>query len=139
MKHKICNHCGTVCTEVENPVEAPYFCPECKVGFFDFEVTEIDDTEHLPGKRYHTTRHMCVDIQGLLNMYKRRKMVDVMTTDEGRKMSDAECREYLAKCQSNGWTVLPLVTGAECPDFDYFRHGCPGHLKRVETIKEGEE
>jgi len=133
---RICNHCGTVCTEVENPIEAPYFCPECKEGLFTFEVTEIDSEERLPGKSYSNIRHMGVDIQGFLNNYKRRKMVGLMTDDDGKPMSDKQCREYLAECLSKGWTVLPMCGLDECPEFDYFGKGCPGHLKRVTDIKE---
>lgn len=130
MKYQICDHCGTVCAEVENPFEPPYFCPECKEGLFSFETTEIDDDEHIAGKTYYTTRHMCVDIQGFLNWHKRRKMTGVMTDNDGNKMTDKQCREYLAECQSKGWKVLRM-SDSPCPGFDHFEHGCPGHLQRV--------
>jgi hypothetical protein len=135
MKHKICNVCGTVCAEVESPLEAPYFCPECKEGLFEFEVIEIDDSEKIEGKCYSSTVHMGMSIQGFLNNWKGRKMKGLMTDDNGREMSDKECRNYLAECQSKGWKVIPMCGLNECPDFDFFGGGCPGHLKKVTNSK----
>jgi hypothetical protein len=133
-----CKKCGSVCTQNEDLTKAPFECPECNEGLFDFEIEMVDFDNTLPGKSYSTTRHMGVDIQGFLNNYKRRKMTGLMSDENGRKLSDAECREYLAECQSKGWKVIPMCHDKECPGFDYFGKGCPGHPKKVTNIKVGE-
>lgn len=136
MKARICNECGTVVTDIENPVLPPYHCSQCKDGRYDFE-TEIIDTENMKkGYSYSSTTHMGVSIQGFLNNYRKRKMTGLMSDDNGREMSDKECREYLAECQSKGWKVIPMCGIDECPEFDCFDKGCPGHLKKVTKIEE---
>lgn len=132
MKAKICNHCGTVLKEANpDPTKAPYFCPLCKEELFDIDVTEIDTEDRIPGKSYQSRTHMCVVIEGMLRYYGRRKMKGVMKDDNGREMSDKECRDYLKECQAKGWKLIPMCKDSECPDFDHFEHGCPGHLLRV--------
>ena len=51
--------------------------------------------------------HMCADIQGMLNNYKRKGSLDGILADiETRKsLSDAEARIYLHECINNGWKV----------------------------------
>lgn len=131
MKATICNKCGTVCATNDNPAEYHFYCPECKEGLYDFETTNVDTDNMIPGKSYHSTNHMGMSIEGFLRNYKNRKMTGLMTDDNGREMSDKECRDYLAKCQVKGWKLLPMCGHDECPDFDRFENGCPGHLKRV--------
>lgn len=133
-----CKKCGSVCTRNEDLTKAPFECPECKEGLFDFEIEMVDFDNTLPGKQYTTSRHMGVDIQGFLNNYKRRKMTGLMKDDDGREMSDKECREYLTECLSIGWKVLPMCGLNECPGFDVFGGGCPGHPEKVTNIKEEE-
>lgn len=136
MKATICNKCGTVCTTSDNLAEYPFYCPECKEGLYDFETTDVDTENLIKGKSYSSTRHMGMDIQGFLDMYKRKKMTGLMTDDNGCKMSDKKCRDYLAECQSKGWKLLPMCGLDECPEFDCFDKGCPGHLKRVVDSQE---
>jgi hypothetical protein len=57
-------------------------------------------------------------------------------------LQESKLQAFYRLIQARGETItnragFALYNGAECPGFDYFRHGCPGHLKRVETIKEG--
>lgn len=78
-----------------------------------------------PGKVYHQNRHMCMNIEGCLRNHKRRK-IRILTDDDGNETTDKEARKYLAECQSKGWKVIPF--GEPCEGFDYFGHGCPGHL-----------
>lgn len=131
MKATICNVCGSACTPIDEITKPPFYCPECNFGYYDFETYEIDTENMIQGKTYSSIRHMGVDIQGLLNNYKRKKMTGLMTDDNGREISDAECRKYLAECQSKGWKLLPMCGIDECTGFDVFGEGCPGHLKKV--------
>ncbi len=70
-----------------------------------------------------TKFHMCVDIVGLLEMHKRKK-ITIMQHDDGRRMTDSEARNYLYNALSEGKKVLPC--SSECDDFDYIT-GCKGH------------
>lgn len=72
--------------------------------------------------------HLRVDIQGLLNHYHRKSMKGLMRNDDGRLMTDKEVRVELQRHLSLGHTILPMCDNSEdCPDFDYFGGGCPGH------------
>jgi hypothetical protein len=78
----------------------------------------------------YTRRHMCININGLLRQYgtpgkKGYKSMSGLLEEDGRKLSDQECRIYLHNCQVKGWKVIPC--SGECEGFDYFGHGCPGH------------
>ena len=89
-----------------------------------------------PGKTYHLTRHMCMNIEGCLRNNERRK-INFFTNDDGSQSSDKEVRKYLAECQAKGWKVIPF--GEPCEGFDYFRHGCPGHLISITENNENEK
>lgn len=78
-------------------------------------------------KKTTATRHMSIDIQGLVNHYRGRSMLGLMTDDDDRIMTDKECRAELKRHLSLGHTVLPMCDDKDCPDFDYFGGGCPGH------------
>ena len=71
-------------------------------------------------------RHMCVNIHGILNYYRRKSMAGLFTYI-GRYMSDIEARNYLMGHIEKGHKVLPMCDENECPDFDYYGGGCPGH------------
>ena len=71
--------------------------------------------------------HMGVDIKGLLNHYHRKSMKGLMLNDDGRLMTDKEVRAELQRHLSLGHTILPSCDSKDCPDFDYFGGGCPGH------------
>ncbi|GAA4338566.1 hypothetical protein GCM10023149_48620 [Mucilaginibacter gynuensis] len=71
-----------------------------------------------------TKRHMAVNIQGLLNAYKGKK-IDVMTDDDGNFVSDQKARIHLHNLQIQGHKYMPC---AKCEGFDPFEHGCPGHV-----------
>lgn len=72
-------------------------------------------------------RHMSVNLEGMLRNYKKKSMKGFFLDDKGRELSDKECREYIAECQAKGWKKIPMCDESECPDFDYFENGCPGH------------
>lgn len=71
-------------------------------------------------------RHLCVNIRGMLNHYRRKSMAGLIT-DNGRELSDEEARNYLYDHIEKGHKVLPVCDEDDCPDFDYFGGGCPGH------------
>jgi hypothetical protein len=68
-------------------------------------------------------RHMAVNIQGLLNAYKGRK-IDIIEDDNGNILSDQKARIELHNLQIQGHKYMPCST---CEGFDPFEHGCPGH------------
>ena len=70
--------------------------------------------------------HMCANIRGMLYHFGRKSMAGLFV-DNGRELSDKEARDYLYDHIEKGHKVLPLCDEDECPDFDYFGGGCPGH------------
>jgi hypothetical protein len=68
-------------------------------------------------------RHMSANIAGMLRNFKGKSMKGLIE-DNGRKLSDAEARAYLAECQAKGWKKIPC---GDCEGFDPFENGCPGH------------
>lgn len=86
-------------------------------------------TENMePGKAYHSTYHVCMSIEGCLRNNKGRK-IKFFSDENGNETSDKDARAYLAECQSKGWKVIPIDEA--CEGFDYFGHGCPGHLNSI--------
>ena len=71
--------------------------------------------------------HMSINIRGILKFYRHRSMSGLMFDDDGRKMTDAEVRAELQRHLDLGHKLIPSCDEHECPDFDYFKHGCPGH------------
>jgi hypothetical protein len=86
-----------------------------------------------PGKTYNTTHHMCMSIEGCLRNHRGLK-IKIFNNEDGSQTSDKEARAYLAECQAKGWKVIPF--GEPCEGFDYFGHGCPGHLNSVTESKD---
>lgn len=75
--------------------------------------------------------HMSVNLDGLLRNYKRRK-INIMEDDNGRKLSDREARAEIARLQALGHKLMSCSN--ECEGFDPFGGGCPGHpIKESET------
>ena len=71
--------------------------------------------------------HMSVNIRGMLDHCRRKSMAGLIIDDKGRELSDEEARNYLYNHLEKGHKVLPMCDEDECPDFDYFGGGCPGH------------
>ena len=89
---------------------------------------EMKSEDIEPGKVYHEIHHMCMSIEGCLRNHKDRK-ITIFNNNNGSRATDKQARAYLAECQAKGWKVIPL--GEPCEGFDYFGHGCPGHLTSV--------
>ena len=77
-------------------------------------------------KKVTEYKHLCVNIRCMLNQF-RRKSMEGLIVDKGRELSDEEVRNYLYDHIEKGHKVLPMCDEDECPDFDYFGCGCPGH------------
>jgi len=71
-----------------------------------------------------TRHHLAIDIQGLLDNCKRRK-ITFMNHDDGSRMTDREARDYIAARQAEGHKLMSMSN--ECEGFDPFEKGCPGH------------
>lgn len=78
-----------------------------------------------------TIKHLCVNIQGLLNNHKGKKIDGMIRDDNGKLLSDAGARRELARLQALGHKVIACC---ECEGFDPFGGGCPGRL--IEDDKE---
>lgn len=78
-------------------------------------------------KKTTLKQHLSVDISGMLKYYRRKSMNGLMRDDNGRLMNDKEVRAELQRHLSLGHKVLPMCDDKDCPDFDYFGGGCPGH------------
>lgn len=73
-----------------------------------------------------TRRHFSCNINGLLKLYKKKSMDGLFTVD-GKVLNDSEARQFLNDCIEKGYKCLPLGNNDDCPDFDYYGGGCPGH------------
>ena len=71
-----------------------------------------------------TLRHMSVNLQGMLNNYKGRK-INIMEDDNGNTLTDKEARAEIARLQALGHTLMSCSNN--CEGFDPFGGGCPGH------------
>lgn len=71
--------------------------------------------------------HMSVSLEGMLRNYNKKSMAGFFLDDKGNEMSDKECRDYIAQCQTKGWKKIPMCDESECPDLDHFENGCPVH------------
>lgn len=80
-------------------------------------------------------RHMSINLSGMLRNYEHESMKGLLLDDNGKELSDKQCRQYIAQCQSKGWKVIPMCDEKECPGFDYFGGGCPGHEITKEEYK----
>lgn len=105
-----------------------------KLSFWEYEL--LEEPKHAPT---YMRRHMAMNLAGLLRNYGRRSLKGFFFDEKGREMSDAECREYIAECQAKGWKVIPMCGEAECPNFDHFDKGCPGHRITKEEYERGLE
>lgn len=74
---------------------------------------------------YTTYHHMSANIEGILRLYKKRK-IRFMEDDNGKTLSDADARQELYRLKSLGHKLLPC---GNCDGFDPFGNGCPGHKK----------
>lgn len=70
-------------------------------------------------------RHLSLNLQGTLKW--RKNLKGLFIKDDGRECSHQEAKQYIADCIAKGWVSVPMCTDEECPDFDYFGGGCPGH------------
>lgn len=71
---------------------------------------------------------MSININGLLLSCGKKSMKGFFIKEDGKKCSNKEAREYIAECQKAGYKVIPFgCSEKECPEFDYFGGGCPGH------------
>ncbi len=78
-------------------------------------------------KKTVAKRHLAINVQGILENYRRRSMAGLVTNDDGSKCTDAEARQFFYDHLKQGHTVIPTCDPKECPDFDYTGGGCPGH------------
>jgi len=69
--------------------------------------------------------HMKVDIKGALMRSERE--LSAMFTNDGRPMSGKQVKRELMDLLQKGYSVMPVCDQEECPDFDWFGGGCPGH------------
>lgn len=70
--------------------------------------------------------HMAINIRGMIEHYRRKSMRGVIT-DNGRPLSDEDARNYLYDLLAKGYKIMPMCDEKDCPEFDYFGGGCPGH------------
>lgn len=75
--------------------------------------------------------HMSVNIQGILNNYKIKK-INFLEDGNGKVLSDTEARKELAELQDKGYKLIPRD---DCEGFDPFGGGCPGHEVKQELEK----
>lgn len=75
-----------------------------------------------------TTRHMSINLEGLLRNYGKKK-IEIFEDENGNFLSDKEARIYIQECLSKGWKLIPMGGEDVCEGFDYFSGGCPGHKK----------
>lgn len=67
--------------------------------------------------------HMCLDIEGALNLAPKNNRKSYANHDDGRAMTNNEFRHFLMQSAFEGKRVLPI---GDCDNFDY-QKGCRGH------------
>lgn len=78
--------------------------------------------------------HMSINIIGLLNQYKR-KRIDFFEHDDGKRMTDADARSELKRRMDLGHKLICVSN--DCDGFDPFEKGCPGHpIVEINEVKE---
>ena len=73
-----------------------------------------------------TRWHVSWSIKGVLRVYEGQSMNGLLTVD-GKTLNDSEARQFLDDCIEKGYKCLPMCDSDDCPDFDYYGGGCPGH------------
>lgn len=71
-----------------------------------------------------TKYHSSVNIQGLLDAYKGKK-INILQDDDGNNLTDQKARIHLHNLQVQGHKYM--CCSSDCEGFDPFEHGCPGH------------
>lgn len=56
---------------------------------------------------------MNADLQGMLDFHKNRNLGNLIVTDKGKTLNDAEARTFIKYCLSQGHTELKT-----CPEFE---------------------
>ena len=69
-------------------------------------------------------RHMSINIEGILNNYKGRK-INILSDDEDNVLTDQQARIHLHNLQVQGHKKMSC--SSECEGFDPFDKGCLGH------------
>lgn len=69
---------------------------------------------------------MSVNLQGLLNNYKRKK-INLMSDEKGNQLSDSEARAEIARRLALGHKLMCCAGDDACEGYDPFEKGCPWH------------
>ena len=77
-----------------------------------------------------TKVHLSIDIQGILNNY-RNKKINFIQDDNGKMLGDKAARVELTFLLSKGHKLISCAN--ECIGFDPFGGGCPGHTINIEN------
>lgn len=80
-------------------------------------------------------KHMSWSLKGILKLYEKDSM-DGLLTVGGKELNDAEARQFINDCIEKGYKCMPLGDSDDCPDFDYYGGGCPGHRVEEESNHE---
>ena len=67
-------------------------------------------------KKTVAKKHMAINVQGILENYRRRSMAGLVTNDDGSKCTDAEARQFFYDHLKKGHTVIPMCDEKDCPD-----------------------
>lgn len=76
-----------------------------------------------------TKVHLSIDIQGILNNY-RNKKINFIQDDNGKMLGDKAARVELTFLLSKGHKLISCSN--DCIGFDPFGGGCPGHAINTE-------
>lgn len=71
-----------------------------------------------------TTVHCSLDVENSLRTFKAQNWKRSMKDETGRRLTPAECKDFLLSQLKLGRTCIPI--GEPCEGFSY-ETGCPGH------------
>jgi hypothetical protein len=75
-----------------------------------------------------TTTHVRIDLKGAIRNWTNRAWKNCVSSN-GKTLSPDEVKMAFLEEISKGHNFIPCCEPSECPDFDYVKNGCPGHIK----------
>ncbi len=75
------------------------------------------------------TFHLSVNLEWL----KMQKNLQGIFEEDNKVLSHTEAKEHIEELLGMGWISIPMCGSDDCPDFDYFSGGCPGHRNKEES------
>jgi len=74
-----------------------------------------------------TSHHMCIDIRGFLKNSGKKSFNGLFKDDFGHPIKGSVAKDMLRIELAKGKSLMLIGKVADCPNFDPYEKGCPGH------------